>query len=149
LSVTALDTSVIVAALLTWHEAHEPALRALVAAAASRRARLLVPAPALVEAYAVMTRLPAPHRVAPADALDLLAGSFQRRADVVALGDAETWQFLHETGGRGVAGGRTYDALIVRCAVKGGAVRLLTLDRRDFERLDLAGIELIVPAASS
>ena len=145
MSATALDTSVIVAGLLAWHEAHRPALRALVAAAAPRGARLLVPAPALVEAYAVMTRLPAPHRLAPADALHLLVGSFRHRADVVPLAETETWQFLDETAGRGVAGGRTYDALILRCALKGGATRLLTLDRRDFERLDLAGIELVVP----
>lgn len=145
MSVTALDTSVIVAALLGWHEAHEPALRALVAAEASRGKRLLVPAPALVEAYAVMTRLPAPHRLAPADALDLLAGSFEHKADVVSLGETETWRFLHEAAGQGVAGGRAYDALILRCALKGGAARLLTLDRRDFERLELVGIELVVP----
>ena len=42
-------------------------------------------------------------------------------------------------------GGRAYDALILRCALKTGATRLVTLDRRDFERLDLGGIELIVP----
>jgi len=30
-------------------------------------------------------------------------------------------------------------------ALEAGATRLLTLDRRDFERLDLSGIELIVP----
>jgi len=35
--------------------------------------------------------------------------------------------------------------LILRCALDADATRLLTLDRRDFERLDLAGIELIVP----
>jgi len=51
LSITALDTSVTVAALLRWHESHEPALRALVAAGAARGSQLIVPAPALVEAY--------------------------------------------------------------------------------------------------
>jgi len=145
LSITALDTSVIVAALLGWHESHEPALRALVAAGASRGGRLLVPAPALVEAYAVMTRLPTPHRLAPSDALDLLAGSFHHKSVVVSLAETETWRFLHEAAGHGIAGGRVYDALIVRCALKGGAARLLTLDRRDFERLELAGIDLVVP----
>ena len=137
-----------VAALLRWHEAHEPALNALVAAAAGRGSRLLVPGPALIEAYAVLTRLPAPHRLAPADALDLLAGSFERKADVVSLGEGETWRFLHDAAGRRLAGGRAYDALILRCALKGGAARLLTLDRRDFERLDLAGIDLVVPGTT-
>ncbi len=145
MTVTALDTSVIIAALLGWHEAHAPALRALIAAGEARGSRLLVPAPALVEAYAVMTRLPAPHRLAPADALALLAGSFESRAEVVHLGESETWRFLHEAAARGIAGGRAYDALILRCALKAGATRLLTLDRRDFERLEPAGLEIVVP----
>ena len=92
-----------------------------------------------------MTRLPAPHRLAPADALDLLSGSFEHKAAIVSLGETETWRFLHEAANRGLAGGRAYDALILRCALKGGAARLLALDRRDFERLELAGIELVVP----
>ncbi len=107
----------------------------------------MIPAPALVEAYSVMTRLPSPHRLAPADALDLLAGSFEHRADVVSLGGTESWRFLHEAASMGVAGGRAYDALILRCAQKAGATVLITLDRHDFERLDLGGIELIVPGA--
>ena len=72
--ITALDSSVIVAGLLAWHEAHERSFRALVQA---RRGTIVVPGPALVEAYAVMTRLPAPHRLAPSDAIDLLSGSFE------------------------------------------------------------------------
>ena len=145
MSSTAVDTSVIIAALLAWHESHEGALRAMVASTGARGARLIVPAPALVEAYAVMTRLPAPHRLSPANAIDILAGSFEKAADVVSLGGADTWRFLHEAARQGLAGGRAYDALILRCALDAGATRLLTLDRRDFERLDLAGIELIVP----
>src|ERR1043166_9312671 len=64
--ITALDTSAIIAALLTWHESHELALEALVGSMAARGSRLVVPGPALVEAYAVMTRLPAPRRLPPA-----------------------------------------------------------------------------------
>jgi len=144
-NVTALDTSVVIAALLAWHESHESALRALVTSASALGSRLVVPAPALVEAYAVMTRLPASHRLAPANAIELLAGSFEKKAEIVSLGGAETWRFLHEAAGQGLAGGRAYDAMILHCALKAGATRLVTLDRRDFERLDLGGIELIVP----
>ena len=63
MTVTAVDTSVIIAALLGWHEAHDPALRALITASDTGGGTLLIPAPALVEAYAVMTRLPAPHEL--------------------------------------------------------------------------------------
>ena len=49
-------------------------------------------------------RLPAPHRLAPADALDLLSGSFEHKAAIVSLGETETWRFLHEAANRGLAG---------------------------------------------
>ena len=144
MTVTAVDTSVLVAALLAWHESHEPARDSLLDALGGV---LVVPAPALVEAYAVMTRLPAPHRISPADACELLSGSFKQRAKVVGLAEKETWRFLHETASRGVAGGATFDALILACARKGGAQRVLTLDRRDFLRLGTGEIEVVIPGA--
>ncbi len=39
---------------------------------------MLLPAPALVEAYAVLTRLPPPHRLSVPDALALLEANFIR-----------------------------------------------------------------------
>ena len=140
--ITALDSSVIVAGLLAWHEAHERSFGALVQA---RRGTIVVPGPALVEAYAVMTRLPAPHRLAPSDAIDLLSGSFEGSSSIVSLSETETWRFLHEVAGHRVAGGSSYDALILRCARKARATILLTLDRADFGRLDAAGMQIVVP----
>jgi predicted nucleic acid-binding protein len=142
LTVTATDTSVIIAALLAWHESHAPALDSLVRASGGG---LVVPAPALAEAYSVMTRLPAPHRLAPVDAYELLSGSFEQHATVVSLTEKEAWRFLQETANQGVTGGSTYDALILACAHKAGAKRLLTLDRRDFLRLKAKEIEIVVP----
>ena len=142
MTVTAVDTGVIVAALLAWHESHGPALDSLIDAFGGG---LVVPAPALAEAYSIMTRLPAPHRLAPADACELLCGTFEARATVVGLTERESWRFLRETASRGVAGGSSYDALILACAHKARAKRVLTLDRRDFERLETCEIEIVVP----
>ena len=142
---TALDSSVLVAGLLAWHEAHERTHRSLVRARSGGTDSLVIPAPALVEAYAVMTRLPAPHRIAPADARELLAGSFERSSRVVSLSETETWRFLHHAADDEIAGGRTYDALILRCARKARATSLLTLDRRDFSRFDPGDIRIVVP----
>ena len=47
----------------------------------------------------------------------------------------------------GVYGGATYDALILAAARKGHASRLLTLEARDFLRLDPDGVEVVVPGA--
>ena len=73
-----------VAAVCSWHERH-----AVVAAELERRlaarGRLAIPAHALVEAYAVLTRLPAPHRIAPADAWAVLSANFVEPAKVIAL----------------------------------------------------------------
>lgn len=51
----AVDTSIVVAAFASWHEAHEAARGAL-----SEEPRL--PAQVAVESYSVLTRLPPPHR---------------------------------------------------------------------------------------
>jgi predicted nucleic acid-binding protein len=142
-SSTAVDTSVLIAALCTWHEAHVASLRAL--GAAERGGEMIVPVPALLESYAVMTRLPSPHRLAPEDAHRILSRSLEGRATVVGLSGAETWRLLRESASGGVAGGSTYDAAILACARRAGADRVLTLDRRDFVRLAPEGLEIVVP----
>lgn len=144
MTTTAVDTSVAVAALLSWHEAHERALSALEESVGPGR-RLVLPAPALLEAYSVMTRLPAPHRLAPGRASEILVGSFESRAKLVALEGAETWSLVRSLASAGIGGGPVYDAQILACAVKAGARRLLTLDERDFSRLDPQGLEIVVP----
>ncbi len=133
----ALDTSVIVAGLLSWHEHHEASVRALEEALGSA-AGVVLPLTALIEAYAVMTRLPAPHRLAAKDALALLEDSFRGRVRLVGLSGDDGWRFARGLGERGIAGGRTYDALIAAAARQGGAARILTLNRQHFEKLDPA-----------
>lgn len=137
----ALDTSVVVPALLAWHEHHARAL-ALVRAALGGDEPLVLPVAVLVESFAVMTRLPAPWRLSPVDAHALLSGAFRSRAHVVGLDGAEGWDVLDAALGAGIAGGTTYDAQIAACARKAGASRIATFNRRDFARL---GLEILVP----
>jgi predicted nucleic acid-binding protein len=144
---TALDTSVIVPALLSWHEHHALALPVVRDALADAEGALL-PLPVLVEAYAVLTRLPPPWRLRPRDAHRLLVETFRGRARVVGLGGDEGWALLDAALAGGVSGGATYDAHIAACARKGGAACLATFNRRDFERLDLGELALLVPTAS-
>jgi predicted nucleic acid-binding protein len=143
LSPIALDTSTIVAGLLAWHEHHEQALQALEDAFAGER-KVVLPLPSLLEAYSVMTRLPAPHRLSPGDALALLEDSPLRRSSLVGLPESEGWTFAQTLVSRRIAGGRTYDALIMACARRGGASQILTLNRRHFEGLD-PEVEVVVP----
>jgi predicted nucleic acid-binding protein len=124
----AVDTSVVVAAFATWHEAH-----ALAVGAMAEDPHL--PAPCALEAYAVLTRLPPPHRAPPAIVRDFLAVTF-----------ADRWFSLpHELAvaivgtlvDRGVGGGASYDAAVALVAAHAGAT-LVTLDaraRRTYERM--------------
>ena len=138
----AVDTSVVVAALLTWHERHDDAARALGRAMAGREGFIL-PVHVLLECYAVLTRLPPPHRLSPEDALSLLSANF-RDVKLASLASRSVWPLLTRLAGKGIAGGATYDALIMDAARGAGATALLTLNSRDFERFD-GGIEVLAP----
>ena len=60
------DTSILVPALIPWHEHHPAAL-------AVARSVQGIPAHVLFETYSVLTRLPAPHRLAARAAAELIA----------------------------------------------------------------------------
>jgi predicted nucleic acid-binding protein len=142
----ALDTSCMVAAVCTWHEHHVAA-----AAEIDRRIdggeRLAVPAAALVETYAVLTRLPAPRRLSPGDAWALIEANFIKPATVVALTGATYTTLLRRLAKQTVAGGRTYDAVIAECAHQAKADALLTFNMRHFEPPP-EGVSVIGPSAS-
>lgn len=143
-----VDTSCIVSAVCAWHKHHAQA-----AAEIERRLgahqRLATAAHALAESYAVMTRFPAPHRLSPADALELLESNFISGARVVAL-DADGYRsLLRRAGKKGIAGGRTYDAIIAECALKAKAAILLTFNAVHFAGLEAAGVRVVVPATES
>lgn len=141
----AVDTSVVVAGLLLWHEHHELSRKAL--EAALEDGTLVLPVPTLVESYAVMTRLPAPHRLSPADAQSLLRANFGDRPTIDGLTGTECWAMLDDLAVDGVAGGRTYDAQILAVALKRKAVVLLTLNPSDFTPLAPDEIEIRNPAS--
>lgn len=142
--ICAVDTSVVVAALLSWHEHHDRAARALSGLLDSSKA-LVVPQPVLVESYAVLTRMPAPHRLAPADAHGLLAANLKGRTRIAAVSPQSTWSLLDELAAADVRGGASYDALIVRCAVQAGAARIVTFNERDFARVAPESVEIVIP----
>ncbi|MGH9311938.1 MAG: PIN domain-containing protein [Vicinamibacterales bacterium] len=132
MAIFTLDTSCMVAAVCAWHEHHAVAL-AEIEARLNRGERLAVAAPALVETYAVLTRLPPPHRLAPSTAWTLLEANFVGEVTTVALTGAAYRRLLRRLAKEGVAGGRTYDAVIGECARQAGADALLTFNPRHFD----------------
>lgn len=147
MSTTAIDTSVIVAALQAWHQEHEEARELLHDLLASED-EVLLPTHVLLEVFSVMTRLPPPHRLHPRDALRLLEGTFRGSARLAALGEEEHWGLLRTFAERGTSGGATYDALILHVSILAGAERILTFNRRDFERLAQGTLEVISPPSA-
>ncbi len=147
MATTAVDASVVIAALLGWHEAHRPAFAAL--AAAVEEDDLVFPISALIECYSVLTRLPAAHRLSPGDAAGLLESSLRTTSRVTGLRATSAWSFLAALVREEVRGGATYDRRILEEARAAGASRLLTLNGVDFRRFGFDGIEVLVPGESS
>jgi predicted nucleic acid-binding protein len=141
----ALDTSVIVAALAPWHERHAAALAALQAALAGRQPAVL-PMPALLESWSVLTGMPRPHRVGAAAARDALRQTFAGKVRLAGMPAREAWQILDSVTTRGLSGGIAHDAHIVACARAASATSLLSFNRRHFELLDLGGLRIVEPA---
>lgn len=141
-----LDTSCMIAAVCTWHE-HHLAAAAEIERRLERGDRMAVPAPALVEAYAVLTRLPAPHRLSPADAWPLVNANFIEHTKIVALSGATYAEVLRSLAKEAVGGGRAYDAVIAQCASQAKAEALLTFNRRHFDPPP-AGVLVVEPSRS-
>jgi predicted nucleic acid-binding protein len=125
------DTSLVVAAFASWHEAH-PVARAAVA----RVDRL--PAHVLLETFSVLTRLPPPHRVAPEVVHALLTRQF-RQAPLVLPARAHR-DLLDESLRLQIRGGAIYDALIAATA-RGAGATLLTRDQRARRIYEVMGVD--------
>ena len=136
------DTSCLVAAVCSWHEHHQATVEEL-ARRARQREEIVMAAPALIETYAVLTRLPPPYRLRPADAFALMEGNWSR-VEVAALAAAEIWPLLRGLPEPGIAGGSTYDAVVAARARKAGIDVILTWNVGHFERV-AEGIEVRPP----
>ena len=139
---TAADATVLVAAVVSWHERHRAAASAVETALA--RKTLVIPSTALIDAYAILTRLPAQHRLAHADAFHLLRSSFGT-ARVAGPRTRDAWSMLRRWSVAPVGGSDAYDAQLLEIAKDAGAKTLLTFRRGELERLAIPGIEIVEP----
>ncbi len=127
---SAVDTSITVAALLVWHDDHEAADEAASGAK--------VPAHVLVETFSVLTRLPTPHRIGRAEAGRLLCDRFPEKQVLHASPELQR-SLVTRLVEAGVEGGAAYDGLVALTAVEWGEV-LVSRDQRaagTYERLEV------------
>jgi toxin FitB len=137
-SLVGVDTSVAVPLLVASHPDHPR-----VGAWARGRA-LGLSGHALVETYAVLTRLPGDARVAAADATTLIDENF---APPLLL-SAHTARIAHrQLAKRGVTGGATYDGLVALAAREHG-VALVTRDARARSTYEALGVTVELLATS-
>jgi predicted nucleic acid-binding protein len=128
----AVDTSVVVAAFATWHESHGVAAQVIAEAP-------MLPAPCALETYAVLTRLPSPHRAEPAIVRDYLAITFPDGP--LTMPRARTAKLVATLVDRDVAGGASYDAVVGLIAAQAGAT-LVTLDHRARPTYERVGVQV-------
>lgn len=114
-----MDSSVVIAGFASWHEYHDAALSAL-------EASPLLISHCVLESYAVLTRLPSPHRASPGIIAEYLRAQFPGEPIVL---QTTTIVLVEELYRLGISGGAVYDGLIAITARSHDAT-LLTLDRR-------------------
>jgi predicted nucleic acid-binding protein len=129
--VTALDTSVVVAAFATWHELHDAAAREVTPSA-------VVPAHVVAETYAVLTRMPAPFRLDGDVVADYLRRQWHDR--IIAPDAALHGRLASKAASREIMGGSVYDALVGLTAAK-HREQLVSMDVRAERTYRALGIE--------
>jgi predicted nucleic acid-binding protein len=137
--VIAPDTSVVIAALSPWHQAHAVA-REAVGNDSDRRLIVHV----AFEATSALSRMPRGHRVAATVVRAALEAMFPPAWLQLDADDAR--QILATVVAGGVRGGALYDAAIAAAAKAAGS-RLLTLDRRALPVYELVGADVELLAA--
>lgn len=128
------DTSTLVAALIKVHPAHAQALAHLQRVKAGIDTGL-VAAHSLVELYAILTSFPIRPRISPETARRLIRHDVLDVLEVIPLSDKDYVALIDQLSAQGIAGGATYDALILQAAAQANADQVVTLNEKDFRRL--------------
>lgn len=140
----ALDTSVLVPALLAGHPFH-PIARPWLAAATQRRIAAHVALHAAAETWSVLTRVALPERVPPAVARSVLA----RVLDAVECGAPD--RMIYDRAVElcieaGLRSGAIFDALHLASAEAAHCDVMLTLNPRDFDRFVQTSVTIRSPS---
>ncbi len=106
---------------------------------------MAIAAHALVETYAVLTRLPPPHRLLPRDAHALILANFLTGQTIITLDAEDIRGLLDRLATEGIAGGQTYDGVIAVSARRARADVLLTFNEADFEVFAAKDLTIAVP----
>ena len=129
-----LDTSVLVAAMVEAHPHHTRALPWLQRAKCGE-IKAVVAAHTLAELYAILTRLPLTPLIPPGTAWKLIQENILSSFEVISLTPEDYRAVLQHLSRAEIAGGATYDALIIHAGSKAGVDQIVTLNEQDFRRV--------------
>ena len=128
------DTSVLVAAFVNAHPKHENCLPWL-QKVKKKEIEGIISVHSLIETYSILTKLPLSPRINPALALSLIKENILEDFELVTYGKKDYINLLDELSSGNIAGGASYDGLILNAAKKVTADKILTLNVNDFIRV--------------
>ncbi len=128
------DTSVLVAACIRNHPHHARA-RPVLESVAGGQAAGWMSAHSLAEVFSALTSVPLAPRILPLEAQAMIAANLRRHFRMVAVTERMYERAVEVCVGRGVGGGKVYDALLIECAREVPADRIYTFNLADFRRL--------------
>jgi len=129
-----LDTSILVAAMVEAHPAHEQGW-AWLKRVTSGTDKGVVAAHSLAELYAILTTLPVQPPISPTDARRLIQHNVIQTLEIAFLSDQDYIEVIEHLALLGIVGGATYDALILRAAANAKVDLIVTLNEKDFRRV--------------
>jgi predicted nucleic acid-binding protein len=134
-----LDTSVLVAAVIKQHVAHERAFVVL-ERIQDQKDEGIISVHSLAEIYAVLTKLPPPYRHAPEQALLSIEENILKHFKTIGLTGSGYAMVLREAAVARISGGTIYDALLLATAANTGAEIIYTLNLKHFQAIAPPGV---------
>lgn len=128
-----VDTSVLVAAVHANHPNHKPASSWLDAAFTAHE--VVIAHHSVLEAFAVLTRLPVKYRLSPSEAEMVLTETLRDNVSIASFGSGSTWKVLGWLTTVPVSGGASYDAFIIWLLQSADVEQIVTYNVHDFRRL--------------
>jgi predicted nucleic acid-binding protein len=137
-----IDTSVLIAGMLSDHRQHSHA-QPWLARAKAGAFEAVVSGHSVAELYAVLTRLPRTPRITPAEAWQLIQTNVASQT-VVTLSAHDYVKMIEELVQVSVVGGAVYDAVIAKAAELANVDHLLTFNVSHFQRAWPSGASRVV-----
>ncbi len=138
-----IDSSVIIAAVHANHPLHPVSSGWL--SSSLERHELIVAHHSLLEAYAVLTRLPGDLKVSPTEARDILRGTVHDNMKIAGFQGSRVWEIIESISGIPAIGGQAYDAFIMEIIKRNNVDAFATFNSSHFKNLR-SGIKIIDPA---